>query len=133
MAARADPNRRRASIGAPGRQNEPRLRVILAEDDPAVRAALADLVKMVPSFELVGVAGDAPTAIGLAQATQPDVALVDVRMPGGGGVTAARGISRRSPETKVIALSGQGDRATVLQMLEAGVVGYLLKGGALEE
>jgi EAL domain-containing protein (putative c-di-GMP-specific phosphodiesterase class I) len=55
------------------------------------------------------------------------VALVDVRMPGG-GASAARGIRRRSPATKVLALSAFDDRPTVLQMVEAGVVGYLVKG-----
>jgi EAL domain-containing protein (putative c-di-GMP-specific phosphodiesterase class I)/DNA-binding NarL/FixJ family response regulator len=109
-----------------------RLRVIVADDEPAVSAALAQLISDEPSFELVGVAADAATAISLAAAEQPDVMLVDVRMPGG-GVAAVEGISRRSPATKVIALSGQGDRATVLQMLEAGVVGYLLKGGSIDE
>jgi EAL domain-containing protein (putative c-di-GMP-specific phosphodiesterase class I)/DNA-binding NarL/FixJ family response regulator len=109
-----------------------RLRVVVADDEPAVSAALAQLISDEPSFELVGVAADAATAISLAAAEQPDVVLLDVRMPGG-GVAAVRGISRRSPATKVIALSGQGDRATVLQMLEAGVVGYLLKGGSIDE
>jgi EAL domain-containing protein (putative c-di-GMP-specific phosphodiesterase class I)/DNA-binding NarL/FixJ family response regulator len=110
-----------------------RLRVLIAEDDPEVRDALAALIESEPAFELVGTAADATEAIKLATAAQPDVVLVDVRMPGGGGVTAARGISRGSPCSKVIALSGRSDRATVLQMLEAGVVGYLLKGGSVDE
>jgi EAL domain-containing protein (putative c-di-GMP-specific phosphodiesterase class I)/DNA-binding NarL/FixJ family response regulator len=113
--------------------DKPRLRIMIAEDDPGVCAALAELIETEPSFELVGTAGDATAAIALAADEQPDVALVDVRMPGGGGVTAARGIARRSPDTKLIALSGQAERATVLQMLEAGVVGYLLKGGSVDE
>jgi EAL domain-containing protein (putative c-di-GMP-specific phosphodiesterase class I)/CheY-like chemotaxis protein len=112
---------------------EARLRVLVAEDDPAVRDALAELIDGEPDFELVGAVPDATEAIKLSAAEQPDVVLVDVRMPGGGGVTAARGISRHSPRSKVIALSGQGDRATVLQMLEAGVVGYLIKGGSVDE
>jgi EAL domain-containing protein (putative c-di-GMP-specific phosphodiesterase class I)/ActR/RegA family two-component response regulator len=111
----------------------PQLRVLIAEDDPAVRDALSELIDAEPSLELVGAAVDATEAIALAAAEQPDVVLVDVRMPGGGGVTAANGISRRSPKSKVIALSGQSDRATVLQMLEAGVVGYLLKGSSIDE
>ncbi|HUY71096.1 MAG TPA: EAL domain-containing protein [Gaiellaceae bacterium] len=110
-----------------------RLRVLVAEDDPEVRAALAELIDGEPSLKLVGAAADATEAIALAASEQPDVVLLDVRMPGGGGVTAARGISRRSPRSKVIALSGQGDRETVLQMLEAGVVGYLLKGSSVDE
>jgi EAL domain-containing protein (putative c-di-GMP-specific phosphodiesterase class I)/CheY-like chemotaxis protein len=110
-----------------------RLRVVVAEDDPAVRAALAELIAGEPAFVLVGLAEDAPQAVAIAAAERPDIVLLDVRMPGGGGVAAARGIGRRSPRSKVIALSGQADRGTVLQMLEAGVVGYLLKGGSVDE
>ena len=109
------------------------LRVIVADDDAAVRTALAELVGGEPAFELVGAAADAIDAIALAAATQPDIALLDVRMPGGGGVAAARGIGHCSPATKVIALSAEGDRSTVLGMLEAGAVGYLLKGGSVDE
>ncbi len=104
-----------------------RLRVLVAEDDPMVRDYLAELIESERAFEYVGGAVDATEAVALAATVKPDVVIVDVRMPGGGGVTAARGIARRSPDSKLIALSGQGDRATVLQMLEAGAVGYLLK------
>jgi EAL domain-containing protein (putative c-di-GMP-specific phosphodiesterase class I) len=60
------------------------------------------------------------------------VAVIDVRMPGGGGPAAVRGIKRRSPRTRMLAFSAAGDRATVLEMLEAGVVGYLVKGSSIE-
>jgi EAL domain-containing protein (putative c-di-GMP-specific phosphodiesterase class I)/DNA-binding NarL/FixJ family response regulator len=109
------------------------LRVIVAEDDEAVRAALVALIDGAIGLDLVGTATDAIEAIKLAAATQPDVALLDVRMPHGGGVAAARGMLQRSPSTKVIALSAAGDRSTVLNMLEAGAVGYLLKGGPVDE
>jgi EAL domain-containing protein (putative c-di-GMP-specific phosphodiesterase class I)/CheY-like chemotaxis protein len=121
----------RARSGGGGGQV--RIRVLIADDDPAVRAALVELIESEPELELVGAASDATEVVGLAAATQPDVVLVDVRMPGGGGVTAARGIGRSSPASKVIALSGQGDQPTVLHMLEAGAVGYLLKGGSVDE
>jgi EAL domain-containing protein (putative c-di-GMP-specific phosphodiesterase class I) len=64
---------------------------------------------------------------------RPDVAIVDVTMPAGGGPRAARGIITTSPTTRVIALSAHEDRATVLEMLRAGAVGYLVKGTAPEE
>jgi EAL domain-containing protein (putative c-di-GMP-specific phosphodiesterase class I) len=64
---------------------------------------------------------------------RPDVALVDVRMPGGGGPTAARAIRQRCPGTRVMALSASDDRATVLEMLEAGAIGYLLKGSSIDQ
>ena len=63
---------------------------------------------------------------------QPDVALVDVRMPGG-GASAARGITSCAPGTRVLAFTAHDDRETVLQMLEAGAIGYLLKGDSIDE
>ena len=107
------------------------IRVLVAEDDPAVRAALAGLIRAEPSFELVGETASAAAAIDLAEQEQPDVAVIDVRMPGG-GPTAVRGIKRKSPATRMIAFSAADDRPTVLGMLEAGVVGYLVKGSSIE-
>jgi EAL domain-containing protein (putative c-di-GMP-specific phosphodiesterase class I)/DNA-binding NarL/FixJ family response regulator len=108
------------------------IRVLLAEDDALVRQALAKLIDGDPSLTLVACAADATDAVALAAREQPDVAVLDVRMPRGGGVAAARGISRRSPETRILALSAQDDRATVLEMLEAGAVGYLVKGSSVD-
>jgi EAL domain-containing protein (putative c-di-GMP-specific phosphodiesterase class I)/DNA-binding NarL/FixJ family response regulator len=108
-----------------------RISILIAEDDGPVRDALAALIGLEPNLKLVAAAADADEAIAAAEAKLPDVAIVDVRMPGGGGARAAREIKLRSPETKVIALSASDDRATVLEMLEAGVVGYLVKGDSI--
>ena len=108
------------------------IRVLVAEDEPSVRAALAALIRAEPSFELVGEVANATDAIDVAEQEQPDVAVIDVRMPGGGGAAAVRGIKRKSPETRMLAFSAADDRATVLEMLEAGVVGYLVKGSSIE-
>jgi EAL domain-containing protein (putative c-di-GMP-specific phosphodiesterase class I) len=107
--------------------------VLVADDEPALRDALADLLAHEPSLALVGTAADADQAVSLAHREQPDVALVDVSMPAGGGPRAAREIVRTSPRTRVIALSAFEDRATVLEMLRAGAVGYLVKGAGGEE
>jgi EAL domain-containing protein (putative c-di-GMP-specific phosphodiesterase class I)/AmiR/NasT family two-component response regulator len=107
-----------------------RVRVLIAEDEPLVRAALAELIQQDSTLELVGVAKDATQAIELASAIHPDVALLDVKMPGGGGPVAARGISLCAPQTRVVALSAYDDRTSVLEMLRAGAVGYLVKGAA---
>src|SRR5439155_13780524 len=85
------------------------------------------------SLELVAVAADAEEAVIMAGRERPDVALIDVKMPGGGGVRATKEIRRLSPETRVVALSAYDDRGTVLQMVRAGVSGYLVKGGPPEE
>jgi EAL domain-containing protein (putative c-di-GMP-specific phosphodiesterase class I)/CheY-like chemotaxis protein len=108
-----------------------RIGVLIAEDEPSVRAALAALIEAEPGLALLGAVGDADAAIASATALRPDVAIVDVGMPGGGGAHAAREIRRCSPTTKVLALSASDDRATVLEMLQAGVVGYLVKGGSV--
>jgi EAL domain-containing protein (putative c-di-GMP-specific phosphodiesterase class I)/DNA-binding NarL/FixJ family response regulator len=107
------------------------IRVLIAEDDASVRAALAALIEDEPQLTLVAAVADAEHAIAAAQRERPDVALLDVRMPGGGGAHAARGIKRASPQTRVVALSAFEDRSTVLEMLEAGVDGYLVKGSTI--
>jgi EAL domain-containing protein (putative c-di-GMP-specific phosphodiesterase class I)/CheY-like chemotaxis protein len=109
------------------------IRVIIAEDDPALRAVLAKLIGDEHRLELVGAAGDADEAIELAQAARPDVALVDVRMPGGGGPRVAVELGLSSPNTKVVALSAVDDRSSVLDMLQSGAVGYLVKGASGQE
>lgn len=110
-----------------------RIRVLVAEDDTAVRAALSALIGDEPRLELVAAVGDADEAIAAAERERPDVALLDVRMPGGGGARAARGIKRACPETFILALSAYEDRDTVLEMVEAGVTGYLVKGSTIEK
>lgn len=110
----------------------PRIRVLVAEDDQTVRDALEALLRSERSLELAAAVGDAPSAVEAARREQPDVALVDVRMPGG-GASAARGITSCAPGTRVLAYTAHDDRETVLQMLEAGAIGYLLKGGSIDE
>jgi len=105
-----------------------RIRVLIAEDEPTVRTALSELIRSESEFELVGAAADAAQAIELARVHHPDVALLDVKMPGGGGAQAARGIRALCPQTRVTALSAYDDRTSVLEMLGAGAVGYLVKG-----
>jgi EAL domain-containing protein (putative c-di-GMP-specific phosphodiesterase class I)/DNA-binding NarL/FixJ family response regulator len=103
------------------------IRVVLADDSAVLRSVVASIILHEPGLELVGEADNAENAIALCAQERPDVALIDVRMPGG-GPKAARGIRRMSPDTKVVVLSGQDDRATVFEMLEAGAVSYLVKG-----
>jgi EAL domain-containing protein (putative c-di-GMP-specific phosphodiesterase class I) len=109
------------------------IRVLLADDEPGLRTALTELLSHEERVELIGTAADAEEAIRIAESDLPDVALVDVRMPEGGGPHAARGISRVSPGTRVIALSAYEDRTNVLDMLRAGAVGYLVKGTTADE
>ena len=110
-----------------------RITVLIAEDEPGVRAALSDLISIEDELELVGAAADAQEAIDLAGEHFPDVALLDVKMPLGGGPRAAREIRDLSPTTRVVALSAYEDRITVLEMLRAGAAGYLVKGTSAGE
>jgi EAL domain-containing protein (putative c-di-GMP-specific phosphodiesterase class I)/CheY-like chemotaxis protein len=108
------------------------IRVVLADDSSAMRSLLATVIDHEPGLKLVGQAHDASRAIELCARERPNVALIDVHMPGG-GPKAARGIRRGSPETKVVVLSGQGDSGTVFEMLEAGAVSYLVKGESVDQ
>ena len=105
------------------------IRVLIADDLPLVVDALTELLGGDPSIVIVATANDAVAAVEAAATARPDVALLDVRMPGGGGV-AARGIREVSPDTKIVALSAQFDRGSVVDMVRAGAIGYLIKGSA---
>jgi PAS domain S-box-containing protein len=105
----------------------PRIRVLVAEDEQPLRDAICDLIHSEAGMEVVGAASSAADAVAIASTTQPDVALVDVRMPGG-GARAASEIRLSSPDTRIVGLSAYEDQATVLEMLRAGAVGYLVKG-----
>lgn len=107
------------------------LRVLIAEDDFAVSGALAALIRSEPRLEFVDAVADADAAIALAGAERPDVAIVDVRMPGG-GAWATREIRRVSPDTSVIAFSGTNDPLIVNEMLAAGASAYVVKGSSTE-
>ena len=107
------------------------IRVLIAEEDDVARDVLATLVRSEPSLELADAVSDAAEAILVSMREKPAVAVLDVRIPGG-GASAARGIKRCSPQTRILALSVQDDRETVLEMLEAGADGYLVKGSSAD-
>jgi diguanylate cyclase (GGDEF)-like protein/PAS domain S-box-containing protein len=100
-------------------------RVLLADDDPVILATLA--AQLEPAFAVISKARDADRAIALAGEHQPDVAIVDVEMPGG-GLSATRGIRAVSPATAIVILTADDARSSVLQFLDAGATAYLRKG-----
>jgi DNA-binding NarL/FixJ family response regulator len=100
--------------------------VVIADDDEMFGAALEEVIAAAPQLRLVGMAEDAAGAIALTERHHPDVAVLDVRMPGG-GVEAAREISTRSPRTTIIGLSAYDDRDTVTSMAGAGARTHLVK------
>jgi DNA-binding response OmpR family regulator len=109
------------------------LRVLIADDEPEVREILINVVDGDQGLELAGVAADAEKAVEVARVTRPDVALLDVSMPGGGGARAALEIGWRSPLTHIVALSLHDDRATIVDMIRAGASGYVVKGASCDE
>jgi EAL domain-containing protein (putative c-di-GMP-specific phosphodiesterase class I)/DNA-binding NarL/FixJ family response regulator len=119
-------------VAASARTSPDRITVLVADDDPSIRAALAAFLQQDARFAFVGSAASAKGAIQLAARSQPHVALVDFNMPGG-GEQAVRGILAASPMTRVIALSGSDERTTVLGMLRAGARSYVVKGATPEE
>jgi DNA-binding NarL/FixJ family response regulator len=109
------------------------IRVLLADDQDLIRSGLAMLIDAEPDLEVVGEATDGQEAIGQAGALQPDIVLMDVRMPGLGGVEATRRITQdqasRNPDrlVKVIMLTTFHDQEAVYAALRAGASGFLLK------
>jgi EAL domain-containing protein (putative c-di-GMP-specific phosphodiesterase class I)/CheY-like chemotaxis protein len=109
------------------------VRVLVADDQPAMLEILAEMVRAGEDVELVATAQDATQAIELSKRHRPDVAVLDVNMPGGGGPHATREIREFSPAIRVVALSASDDRAAVLEMLRSGAAGYVVKGAGVEE
>jgi two-component system, NarL family, response regulator NreC len=107
-----------------------RLRILLADDHTIVRHGLRKMLEERPEWEVVAEAGDGREAVRLAELHKPDVAIVDVAMPLLNGIEATRQITKKSPATRVLVLSMHADDAYVIQILQAGATGYLLKDSA---
>jgi DNA-binding NarL/FixJ family response regulator len=106
----------------------PPIRVLIADDEPLLLEALGAVIGSSPHFEIVATAANATDATRLAGDLHPHVALLDVRMPEGGGIAAAEGIRASSPATRVVALSAYEDEARMEAMRGAGAVAYVVKG-----
>ncbi len=102
------------------------LQIILADDHPIVRQGFKAILER-EGFEVVGEAADGHEASRLAQTLRPDVAVLDLSMPGLNGLDAARAVLRVSPRTKTILLTVHKEDQYVLEALQAGVKGYVLK------
>ncbi|MFN2138018.1 MAG: response regulator [Candidatus Promineifilaceae bacterium] len=103
------------------------VRVILADDHEVVRLGLKTLLDDVPWVQVVAQAGTADEAVRLAGAYMPDVVIMDIRMPGNSGIDACREITSRLNGVQVIMLTSYSDDELILQALQAGASGYILK------
>ncbi len=109
------------------------IRVQLVDDHPVVRAGLAGMLHGEPDIEVVGEAGSADEAVAVARSVQPDVVLMDLRMPGGDGVVATAGVLAAAPSARVVVLTTYETDADILRAVESGAAGYLIKDAARTE
>ena len=106
------------------------IRILLADDHTVMRRGLRLLLESQPEFSVVAEAADGRQAVEQAEATTPDVAVVDIAMPNLSGIEAAQRISAALPQTAIVILSMHSDEGYVLRALKAGAKGYLLKDSA---
>jgi DNA-binding NarL/FixJ family response regulator len=109
------------------------IRVIIADDHGLVRAGLRQLLNNVGDIEVVATAIGGRDAVALVEGVGADVVLMDLSMPDLDGIAATREIHRRSPATRVVVLTSFSDRARILDALDAGAIGYLLKDAEPDE
>lgn len=107
-----------------------KIRILLADDHNVMRKGLRLLLESQPGFSVVGEASDGRQAVEQAEATKPDVVVLDIAMPRLSGTEAAQRISELLPGTSVIILSMHSDEGYVMRALKAGAKGYLLKDAA---
>jgi two-component system, NarL family, response regulator DevR len=110
-----------------------KIAVALVDDHALVRLGLKTLINDQPDMEVIGEAGTAADAIQMVGDIHPKVVLMDIRLPGEGGLEAARQIVMRFPDTKVVMLTSFADEELVMSAIRAGAVGYLLKEVGNEE
>ncbi len=103
------------------------IRVLIVDDHPIVRAGLVGILAVEADLEVVGEASSAAEAVTAARALLPDVVLMDLRMPGGDGVTATSGVLAAAPAARVVVLTTYESDADIVRAVEAGAAGYLLK------
>ena len=109
------------------------IRVVLADDHPVVRAGLAALLGSLQGIEVVGVASDGREAVREVVLQRPNVAVLDLQMPGQDGFAATREIARVAPEVAVLVLTMFDDDDSVFAAMRAGARGYVVKGAEQEE
>jgi DNA-binding NarL/FixJ family response regulator len=105
-------------------------RIVLADDHPIVLNGLRNLIESESDFEVVGEATSGPDALKLIRDVRPEIAILDISMPGMSGIVLARRLAEEAPDIKILVLTLHEDRAYLRQALEAGVSGYVVKRSA---
>lgn len=109
------------------------IRVLLADDQNLIREGLKALLEQEPDLQVIADVDNGCDAVQQAEALQPDVVLIDLKMPRMDGITATQTICERCPETRVLVLTASDDEASVKQALQVGARGYLLKDMSPDE
>jgi len=117
----------KASTSVTSRGQTARTKIVLADDHPLLRKALKDLLEKENDFEIIGEAGDGEEAVRLATQIMPDVVIMDISMPNLDGLQATQQIKARYPNIAVLVLTVHTDDECILEILQAGAAGYLLK------
>jgi len=107
-----------------------KIRVLIADDHAMVREGLRMILEAHPDMEVVGEAATGQEAVALAQELEPDVVIMDLAMPGMGGLEAIRLLQERRPQVRVLALTMYDDPDHFFQALHAGASGYVVQGGS---
>ncbi|GAA3989638.1 response regulator transcription factor [Thermobifida alba] len=105
------------------------IRIVLADDERMVRAGIRAILTAAPGFQVVGEAADGAEAVELVRAHRPDIALLDVRMPGVDGLAATAAITAEFPDTAVVILTTFSEDAYIAGALGGGASGFVLKTG----
>ncbi|MDQ5852124.1 MAG: response regulator transcription factor [Chloroflexota bacterium] len=109
------------------------IRVLIADDHPLFRSGMRALLTADPDTEVVGEATTGEEAVALAERLQPDVVLMDLKMPGTGGIEATRHILRTSPSARILVVTMFEDDHSVFTAIRTGARGYVLKGANPDE
>lgn len=113
--------------------DEPSISLLIVDDHPVVRDGLRGMFESAPGFRVLGEASNGVEAVDLTTALDPDVILMDLRMPGGGGVDAIAELTLRRARAKVLVLTTYDTDSDTLPAIEAGATGYLLKDAPRDE
>ena len=108
-------------------ETEKKINIVIVDDHALVRLGLTTLINDQPNMQVVGEAGSGAEALRVVELHQPDVVLMDIRMPGESGIEATRAILSRYPRTRVVILTSFADDELVLRAIQAGAAGYVLK------
>ncbi len=109
------------------------IKLLIAEDEPVARQAMARLFDLETDIEVVGEAENGETAVELASRVNPNVILMDIRMPKLDGIEATQIIRQKMPETAIVILTIYDDDTNVFQAIKAGAIGYILKDSPIDQ